>query len=223
MSTQPPVALTDLELDALTELVNLGVSRAASSLATMVGSEVLLSVPRVEIMDHARAAQLMGEREAGNLVAVHQIFNGDISGGALLIFPETNSLELVRAITGGELPLEDIIALEQEALAETGNIILNGCLATIANMLQRTLKVSLPEILHGTGPQIFSTSMLPAADTAVLFLYIDFSVRHRAIQGYIAMLMDLPSLVALRALIGALILRASAEDQNGLMPNHAAH
>ena len=67
---------------------------------------------------------------------MHQVFEGDITGRALLIFPETKSLELVRAITGGDLPLEDIIELEQEALAETGNILLNSCLATIANMLR---------------------------------------------------------------------------------------
>jgi hypothetical protein len=34
--------------------------------------------------------------------------------------PETNCLELVRAVNGGELALEDIIELEQEALVENG-------------------------------------------------------------------------------------------------------
>ena len=226
MNAHPAVTLDDLERDALTELVNLGVSRAAASLATMVGNEVLLAVPSVEIVSYERAAHLMGERDPGKLVAVHQSFNGDISGGALLIFPETNSLELVRAITGGELPLEDILALEQEALAETGNIVLNGCLATIANMLQRTLKVSLPEIVYGSAAEIFNNSMLSGLsgeDGAVLFLYINFSVRHRAIQGYIAMLMDLPSLVALRGLIGSLILRTSDDASDDRNSNHAVH
>ncbi len=147
----PAVALGELELDALTELVNLGVSRAAGNLRTMVGTEVLLSVPSVEIVTHKRAAQIIGNCESEKLIAVHQTFEGELSGRALLIFPEANSLELVRAVTGGTLPLEDIIDLESEALAETGNIILNGCLATIANMLQRNLHISLPEILHGTG------------------------------------------------------------------------
>ena len=85
-------------------------------------------------------------------------------GRVLLIFPETNSLELVRAVAGGDLPLEDIIDLEQEALAETGNIILNGCLATIANILQRTLKVSLPEIVRGNGPDLFGLSGVSKAE-----------------------------------------------------------
>ena len=42
--------LTELELDALTELVNLGVSRAANSLRELVGEEVLLTVPAVVIL-----------------------------------------------------------------------------------------------------------------------------------------------------------------------------
>ena len=68
--------------------------------------------------------------EAGRCAA---IVRGPFSGRALLIFPEAQSLELVRSIVGAEHSLEDVIDLEQEALAETGNIILNACLATIAN------------------------------------------------------------------------------------------
>ena len=129
-----------MERDALTELVNLGVSRAASSLRVMVGHEILLSVPAFAIVPRSRRRP-DDRRSAShpNSSRCGQDFEGDFSGRALLIFPETKSLELVRAITGGGLPLEDIVALEQEALAETGNIILNNCLATIANVLRRTL------------------------------------------------------------------------------------
>lgn len=211
MNLPRSIALDDLELDALTELVNLGVGRAAASLRNMVGDQVLLSVPAVAIVTREQAAQIIGERESGELVAVHQAFDGDISGRALLIFPETNSLELVRAVTGGRLPLEDIIELEQEALAETGNIILNACLATIANMLQRSLSISLPEILHGSGPDFFALAGAATIENAVLFLYIDFSVKDRDIRGYIAMLMDLPALESLRALLGELIRRTAGD------------
>ena len=130
--------LSEIQLDALTELVNIGVSRAANSLRVMVGAQVHLSVPTVKLVNRASAIAILAEREVNNLVAVHQVFEGDITGRALLIFPETKSLELVRAITGGDLPLEDIIELEQEALAETGNVLLNSCLATIANTVSYT-------------------------------------------------------------------------------------
>ena len=213
MNPPPALVLDELELDALSELVNIGVSRAAVSLRTMVGQEILLSVPSVAVVTRSEAAKLIGQRDEDKLVAVHQAFDGDISGRALLIFPETNSLELVRAVTGGELPLEDIIELEQEALAETGNIILNGCLATIANMLQRSLRMSLPEIVRGGGAELFDLAGASDNEDVALFLYIDFSVKQRDIRGYIAMLMDLPALTALRALIGDFIDRTTDEAQ----------
>ena len=95
--------LNELELDALTEMVNIGVSRAAASLRDMVGEQVLLSVPKVTLVSRDKAIATLSENEVSHLVGVHQVFEGDITGRALLIFPDTKSLELVRAVTGGEL------------------------------------------------------------------------------------------------------------------------
>ncbi|HZZ70369.1 MAG TPA: chemotaxis protein CheX [Phenylobacterium sp.] len=211
MSAVASSALNELELDALTELVNIGVSKAALSLREMVNEQVFLSVPTLRLVDRPSAIGLLQEREQTRLVAVHQVFEGDITGRVLLIFPETRSLELVRAVIGGDLPLEDIIELEHEALAETGNIILNGCLSTIANMLQRNLKMSLPEILHGEGPEFFDLAPPPHAGDVVMFLYINFAMHQRNIQGYIVMLMDMPSLTALKELLQEFIQRTTGE------------
>src|SRR6201985_1741651 len=211
MTGAPPEMLTELQLDALTELVNIGVSRAATSLRELVGAQVHLSVPTVSLVGRGKAIAILAERETNNLVAVHQVFEGDITGRALLIFPEKKSLELVRAITGGELPLEDIIELEQEALAETGNILLNSCLATIANMLHRSLKMSLPEVLRGDARTFFSLAPPPEAGDVVMFLYINFAVRERDIHGYIWMMMDLPSLTALTHLLDEFIARTTGD------------
>lgn len=210
--------LTELELDALNELVNLGVSRAAVSLREMVREQVILSVPSVLLVSREDAVGRLAGGDKDRLVAVHQVFEGELTGRALLIFPETRSLELVRAVTGGDLPLEDIIELEQEALAETGNIILNGCLATIANMLDRSLKMSLPEILRGEGAEFFNLSPPPEAGDVVMFLYINFRIETRDIQGYIALLMDMPSLTNLKDLLGTFIAKTAGESASDAAP-----
>ena len=207
MSTTGEIALSELQLDALTELVNLGVSRAAGNLAVMVREEVILSVPKVALMTRQDAIRTLGQRDSRSLVAVHQTFEGEIVGRALLIFPEERSLELVRSLVSSELSNEEIIELEQEALAETGNVILNSCLATIANSLESRLKISLPEVIRGESTRFFSLPPPPEAGSTVLFVYINFAVRRRNIEGYIAMLMDLPSLEALKKLLDALIRR----------------
>lgn len=201
------VPLDDLERDALTELVNIGVSRAAVSLRKMAGEQVLLSVPAVEVVTRRGATTLIRERESGALVAVRQDFTGVFSGRALLIFPESNSMALVRSVTDGALSAEDAAELEDEALAETGNVVLNSCLATMANMLQKPLTMSLPEVIRGDGSALFDLAAVNDENAVVLFLYINFAINDREIRGYIAMLMDLPSIEALRGLIAEFIAR----------------
>jgi chemotaxis protein CheC len=191
--------LSEIEQDALAEIANMGVSRAATSLRQLVGEQVLLSVPAVRIVTRVTASRLVERGQAPSLIAVQQSFEGPFSGKALLIFPQAQSLELVRSIVGSEHSLEDVIALEEEALAETGNIILNACLATIANVLRRTMRMSLPSILRGDGDALFDVKA--GSDNLVLFLYIDFTIKNRDIRGFIALLMDLPSISALRDII----------------------
>ncbi|MGA2057804.1 MAG: chemotaxis protein CheX [Bradyrhizobium sp.] len=193
------IDLTEIEQDALAEIANMGVSRAANSLRQMVGEQVLLSVPSVQIVTRLAASKLVERNDAKRLVAVQQSFEGPFDGRALLIFPEAHSLELVRSIVGNEHSLDDVIDLEQEALAETGNIILNGCLATIANMLHRTMRMSLPSIVRGDGAILFGSDT--SAEQFVLFLYIDFNIKKRDVRGFIALLMDLPSIAALKEIV----------------------
>jgi chemotaxis protein CheC len=204
--------LNELERDALTELVNIGVSRAAASLRKMVGGEVLLSVPSLEIIGHRKAAALIQEREGDELVAVRQEFGGAFQGRALLIFPRANGMELVRAVLGEELPAAEAAAMEDEALAETGNVILNSCLATMANMLERSLTMSLPEVLRRSGVSLLQNGEPAGEEGLVLFLYINFSVQNRSIRGYIAMVMDLSSLETLKRLVGEFIDRVMQDD-----------
>ena len=208
MTDPAELGLDALEVDALTELVNLGVSRAALSLRELVSEQVHLSVPSLSVLTKPQAAASIRGPGDRHLIAVRQAFEGEFSGRALLIFPEANSLELVRAVAGDHLSLEDIAELEHEALAEIGNIILNGCMGTIGNLLRRSLIMSLPEILRGQGLDFFDLSN-PAAEDVVLFIRINFTLHGREISGYVALVMDLPSIAALKMLVAEFIRRAT--------------
>lgn len=203
--TAGALQLTELELDALAELVNIGVANAAVRLRDMVGEEVVLTVPAISTVSPDQAAEMIGGARIGELVAVEQLFEGDVSGRALLIFPEANSLELVRAVVHDQIPAAEVVDLAPEALCETGNIVLQACLGTIANMLERTLALAVPTLVRGRAQDLFPR----AAKSTVLFVYINFSIRGRRIRGYIALLMDLPSLSALKDLVDQFIARTT--------------
>jgi chemotaxis protein CheC len=198
--------LTDIERDALGELSNIAMARAANSLRQMVEHQVMLSVPSVDIVSKEKATQLIANPNTPTLVAIRQDFSGAFSGRALLIFPEASSFELVRIVVGQHLPLEDIGNLEDEALAETGNIILNSWVATIANLLKSGLKMSLPTVVRGDSGQMFRSG---ESQNLVLFLQINFEISTKEVRGYVALLMDIPSVEELRSLIADFISNAT--------------
>lgn len=201
MTSEAFAPLTDFERDALSELSNIAMAKAANNLRQMVRSQVLLAVPSVDILTRAAATGLVAKPDNPRLVAVRQDFEGVFSGRALLIFPERNSLELVRAVVGDQMGLDDIVDLEDEALAETGNVILNSWVATMANLLKSALKMSLPVVVRGDSQHMFES----ATSNLVLFLHIKFEIRQKEIGGYVALLMDIPSLDELRSLIAGFI------------------
>jgi chemotaxis protein CheC len=201
------ISLEELERDALTELVNIGVSRAAVSLRKMVGQQISLSVPAIELLSSAEVADLIWQREAGPVVTVTQMISGPFSGRGLLIFPDKSGRALARILAGDALSEQELREFEDEALAETGNIVLNACIGSIGNMLRQRINLSTPSIARGSGDRLFD-DLAPSPDGVVLFLHINFGVESVKIAGYLALVMDLPSLTALKTVIGEFIERA---------------
>ena len=64
-SNEGPIVLSETERDAIAETFNIGMGLAASALSEMVGSEVALSVPDVQLVDRAAGRRLV---DAENLL-----------------------------------------------------------------------------------------------------------------------------------------------------------
>ncbi|MET4161037.1 chemotaxis protein CheC [Marinobacterium sp. MBR-111] len=200
------------EHDLIVELMNLGVGRAANALSQLVNDEVLLSVPRVEFISVPEAQAAFRKDLPSFLAGVLQDFEGFINGRAALLFPEARSLELVNAMIGEELSADEITELEQETLAELGNILLNHCLATLANQLKQQVQTDIPKAFSVSAADLPSTLSLYDSDnenTLVMLVQIDFSLRHSALRGYLAFIIDLRSadtfITALRSYLAELL------------------
>lgn len=184
------------EHDVVVELMNIGIGRAASALSQMVQDEVLLSVPELQFLHPAEASKSFCTFMPGVLAGVMQDFNGFMTGRAALLFPEERSLELVRAILGEDISTDEVSELEQETLAELGNILLNNCLATLANLLHQQLDTELPYVFNIDTPRLLERLSLGANDDSssfVMLVKIEFNLRERDLQGYLAFLIDVQS------------------------------
>jgi len=185
--------LTELQHDALVEIFNLGVGRAAAAMSRIVGEEVTMSVPMITFQSRAEVAKTLGSNEGRRISAVAQHFDGAFSTEAFLMFPEDKSLEIVRLMVGQTMTVEELSEMEQEAMSEIGNIILNSCMGAFANAAGKELRGSLPTYLAGTGDDILGVSG-KEWDGVVLTLKIDFNIERHHIYGYVAFLLDMPAL-----------------------------
>ncbi|MFZ2525180.1 MAG: chemotaxis protein CheC, partial [Candidatus Ferrigenium altingense] len=137
-------SLSELQLDALTEIFNIGAGRAASSLSEIVGDEVKLSVPCVQLYQSSEINADTLSLNSPRLGAVRQHFSGPFNADAMLLFTEERAMEIVHDMMASQVGIEDVAEYEQEAMCELGNIILNACLSSMADMLDLTLNSSLP-------------------------------------------------------------------------------
>ena len=190
------IELSELELDALTEIFNIGVGLAADVLSQMVSEDVHLSVPLVELTDQVSASEKFQTRESRSLCAIRQTYSGEVTTEAILMFPEENSLELVRSMVGGDMPLEQLTEMEQDAMSEIGNIILNAVISQMSATLGLAFEGSLPSVSMIVGDSLFLSGHPDGTDaqrSSVLMLTIDFVLSSRQVNGYLAFLLDIPS------------------------------
>ncbi|WP_410497486.1 hypothetical protein [Chitinibacter sp. S2-10] len=181
---------TPLQQDAICEVFNISVGQAAATMSEMVGEEILLSIPNIQFYTLEKASEILNQNNE-RICGVQQDFSGCFHGHALLIFPEDRSLELVRLMIGKNMPLEYLTELEQDALAEVGNIILNACLASLSDIFQHQFQCGLP-VLHIGNSQTVLLQCDP--EHQVMLLHIQFTLAHRKIEGYVIFMMNAESL-----------------------------
>lgn len=193
------VELSELQRDALGEMFNIGVGRAAASLSQIVRDEVLLSAPEVGIFRPEEAAQALFGTDTRKLSAVSQLFYGPFDAKAMLVFPDTNALEIVRLMVGEHLSIEELSEFEKEAMCEVGNIILNACISAMADQFHLEFRSTLPQ--HSFDDPHNLVVAPDDAEHVVLVLQVDLNIAQRHVHGNIVFLLSVASLCILLACV----------------------
>lgn len=191
--------MTPLQLDALKEIVNIGVGRAAASLNDMLDSPIVLEVPEVRVIDYEELNKVAGAA-AESFSCVQLGFKSSFSGTAALVFPQASAVKLVAALTAEEPDNSGLDGVMAGTLNEVGNIVINCVIGTIGNILERPFDFSLPNYFHGTLKDLLhidSTTDLQS----ILLVKTHFIVQQKHIEGNIFLVFETASFDALLAAI----------------------
>ncbi len=184
--------------DAIAEVLNTGMGAAAAALSEMVGEEVELDVPEVALLKKTQAIDSLGPKIGQHVCGVEQRFNGPFWVKALLLFSEEKNLELVKAVLRDSSLKDASDEIVVEATAEIGNVILNACLSSFADLFQSEMTNDLPRYFESDLNHVFESSEHQPNWESVLLLKMKFTVEKRDIRGYVSFLMDILSIDALK-------------------------
>ncbi|WP_375512692.1 chemotaxis protein CheC [uncultured Nostoc sp.] len=179
--------VTEEELDALQELINIGVGRAASLLNEMVDSHIRLKIPVVKVLTAADAHQELTKRfHDETLASVKLRFTGSFYGTASLIFPTDSASTLVAALTGEDSGSADLDAVKIGTLSEIGNIVINGVMGSLTNVLKRHVNYTLPVYLEDTLDNLLLSAY--ESDSKILLAQANFTIERLEIIGDIILI-----------------------------------
>jgi chemotaxis protein CheC len=133
--------------DALTELFNIGLHRAAASLSELTGQRIIVDLPRLWVCPIEETHVRLRELIEGELATVHQVFMGSMTGDAVLVLEYENASRLAALLTHGDVGVDGRLDQSaREVLAEVGNVILSSCLSAFGDMLHVAVSFSVPRI-----------------------------------------------------------------------------
>jgi len=192
--------LTVEQIDALKELINIGVGKAASVLSEMVRCHIRLQVPFIKILLPAELKSEMEELGRYRVAAVRLGFKGPFSGSAALVFPPDSASKLVAVLTGEESGTHDLDSVRVGTLSEVGNIVINGVMGSISNVLKQSINYSLPNYIEDNIDNLLTLGKHDPNAT-VLLARTRFTIEQLYIEGDIILIFEVGSFDSLLAAI----------------------
>jgi chemotaxis protein CheC len=189
------VELTQIQQDALIELLNIGFGRAAASLSRLTGHRVQLEVPQVMICPVDELGDTLRPYIDGEIASVHQVFSGPVAGDALLVLDQRSGGMLKELLTNEPaLPLS-IDASAREVIAEVGNILLNACLGMFGNLLKVQVSFAVPHVtLEGLEAVVESVVIEREGLRYALVVHAGFRLKGSSVTGYRIIVLSVASI-----------------------------
>lgn len=188
--------LTADQIDALQEIINIGVGRAASMLNEMIESRIILEIPYIKVLNLEELQQELAQRfHEDCFAAVRLGFKGSFCGMAELVFPRESASTLVSVLTGEDIGSPDLDAVKIGTLSEIGNIVINGVMGSISNVLKQHMNYGIPMYLEDTIEHLVLSDYV--INQTILLAQTSFTIEQLEIMGDIILIFEMTSFDAL--------------------------
>jgi len=146
--------LSEMELDVLNELGNMGVGHAATSLSQLFDKEVDIAVPKIKVVEIKNINdELISDVVAGVIISLDGL-EEDKSGYLYTMLPENSSKKIAANLLGMEEVDDEMYA---STIMEIGNILASSFCDALAEFMDITLLPSPPSFAVDTPTSIIDS------------------------------------------------------------------
>lgn len=194
-----------VELDIIREIASIGTGYAATSLANMLGSEVRMTIPEINILGYGETIDKMGDPEEC-IAAVLTQMSGDIEGIMLFMLRLDFINEVLNKMLGRAVDsYEEMTELEISMLTELGNIIISSYANAISQLAGIEIRLSVPGVSVNMLGGILTVPMAEFGYVTDKLFLIDgqLLVDEKRLNSTLLMLPEMASLNVLMQKLGA--------------------
>ena len=190
--------LKESQLDAMREVANIGAGHAATALSQMTNRTIMINVPRVKIKPLEDAGDMLGPPDQV-VASVLMHMMGDLTGRAMLLFPEPAALILCDYLFRRERGTTTAFGeMEQSSLKEAGNILASAYLNALSDFMGMMLVPSVPSLVIDLSGAILTSAHLNFGHDREYALCVETSFRSEgsteSMAGHFLLLPDMASL-----------------------------
>lgn len=148
--------LTPMQLDALSEVSNIGAGNAATALSQLLNKKVDMTVPSIKIVPFESVFSQINEEDVVVGIIVRVL--GDTPGNILFMFKKETALSIVESLVGGKT--DSIDEMGNSVLCEVGNIISSSYMNAISRFTNLVIMPSVPAVAYDMSGAILSTTFI---------------------------------------------------------------
>mgnify|MGYP000294106760 CR=1 FL=1 len=195
--------LSNLHIDVLREIGNIGAGNAATALARMLDKRVDMDVPKVRILEFDEVSEIMGAETivVGILLGV----SGDINASIMFMLEKKAAHTLVDILMGRQPnETDEFSEMDLSALKEIGNILTGSYLSALSMLTNSKLVASVPDMAIDMAGAILSVPAIEfgkVGDT-VLYIETEFSEGASKVVGDFFLVPDIDSYETLLRMLG---------------------
>lgn len=204
--------ITDMHLDVLKEIGNIGAAHAATSLSQLLGRKIDMFVPKVELVSFDGMFELAGGSEKV-VAGIFLRIEGDLSGSMFFVLPVDSANHFIRKMTQDEtfdfssFPIAEMGA---SAMQELGNILSGSYLSALSDFTGLKIYPTVPSLSVDMVGAIVSIGLIEVSHYSDEVIVIDTQIREEgedgssSVNGHFFLLPDPPSYITIFRSLGVM-------------------